>query len=137
MAAYSACGHLARAMQVFDEMRRRTVASWNKVLTACADNERHDLCTELFVDMVEAGSVPGQTTFVVMISAAAELVNLAFGMWVHGLPLLRERLPVFECCFTVYDSAPRAASASFLPIRAKLSAELGNRIGDWGLTSPI
>jgi pentatricopeptide repeat protein len=73
MAAYSACGHLARAMQVFDEMRRRTVVSWNTALTACADNERHDLCAGLFVDMVESGSVLDQTTFVVMISAAAGL----------------------------------------------------------------
>jgi pentatricopeptide repeat protein len=89
MAAYSACGHLSRAMLVFDEMRRRTVVSWNTALTACVDNERHDLCAGLFVDMVESGSVPDQTTFVVMISAFAGLGNLAHGKWAHGQVVAR------------------------------------------------
>lgn len=89
MSAYSACGHLHRAMQVFDEMPRWTVVSWNTVLTACADNGRHDWCAGMFVNMLEAGSVPNQTTFVVMLTAAAELGNLALGKWAHGQVLTR------------------------------------------------
>lgn len=84
MAAYSACGQLERAVQVFDEMPRRTVVSWNTALTACAGNGHHELCVELFAEMLEAGSVPDPTTFVVMLSAAAELGNLALGKWAHG-----------------------------------------------------
>ncbi|KAK3130046.1 hypothetical protein QOZ80_6BG0488200 [Eleusine coracana subsp. coracana] len=89
MAAYSACRQLARAAQVFDEMSRRTVVSWNTALTACADNDRHDRCVGLFAEMVEAGFEPDQTTFVVMLSAAAELGNLALGKWAHGQVVAR------------------------------------------------
>ncbi|XP_040383562.1 pentatricopeptide repeat-containing protein At2g36730 [Oryza brachyantha] len=89
MAAYSACGHLERASQVFDEMPRRTVVSWNTALTACADNDRHQLCIKLLSEMLEAGSVPDPTTFVVMLSAVAELGNLALGKWAHGQVLAR------------------------------------------------
>lgn len=76
-------------MQVFDEMLRRTVVSWNTALTTCADNGRHDRCARMFADMVEAGSVPDQTTFVVMLTTAAELGNLALGKWAHGQVLAR------------------------------------------------
>uniref|UniRef100_A0A0D9W082 Uncharacterized protein n=1 Tax=Leersia perrieri TaxID=77586 RepID=A0A0D9W082_9ORYZ len=89
MAAYSACGCLDRAVQVFDEMPRRTVVSWNTALTACADNGRHDRCVEVFLGMLEAGSVPDSTTFVVMLSAAAELGNLSLGKWAHGQVVAR------------------------------------------------
>ncbi|XP_062198443.1 pentatricopeptide repeat-containing protein At2g36730-like [Phragmites australis] len=89
MAAYSACCHLARAMQMFDEMPHRTVVSWNTALTACADNDCHDRCAGLFAEMVEAGFKPDQTTFVVMLSAAVELGNLALGKWAHGQVVTR------------------------------------------------
>ncbi|PAN12362.1 hypothetical protein PAHAL_2G262700 [Panicum hallii] len=89
MAAYSACGHLGRAMQVFDEMTRRTVVSWNTALTACADNDRHNRCAGMFTEMVEAGFEPDHATFVVMLSAAAELGNLALGKWAHGQVVAR------------------------------------------------
>ncbi|CAM0951339.1 unnamed protein product [Alopecurus aequalis] len=84
MAAYSACGQPARAMQVFDEMPRRTVVSWNTALTACVDNNYHDRCVGLFAAMVEAGFEPDQATFVCMMSAATELGNLPLGKWAHG-----------------------------------------------------
>ncbi|OEL25259.1 Pentatricopeptide repeat-containing protein [Dichanthelium oligosanthes] len=84
MSAYSACGHLGHAMQVFDEMPRRTVVSWNTTLTACADNDHHHRCAGMFAEMVEAGIEPDHTTFLVMLSAAAELGNLALGKWAHG-----------------------------------------------------
>jgi pentatricopeptide repeat protein len=89
MAAYSACGQPARAMQVFDEMPRRTVVSWNTALTACVDNDCHDRCAGLFAAMVEAGFEPDQTTFVCMLSAAAELGNLPLGKWAHGQVVAR------------------------------------------------
>jgi pentatricopeptide repeat protein len=89
MAAYSSCGQPARAMQVFDEMPRRTVVSWNTALTACVDNDRHDRCVGLFAAMVEAGFEPDQTTFVCMMSAAAELGNLPLGKWAHGQVVAR------------------------------------------------
>jgi pentatricopeptide repeat protein len=71
-------------MLVFDEMLRWTVVSWNIVLTVCVDNDCHDWCAEMFVDMVEARSVPDQTTFVVMLTAveAKELGAGQVGAWV-------------------------------------------------------
>lgn len=89
MAAYSSCGHLAGAIQVFDEMPRRTVVSWNTALTACVDNDYHSGCVGLFSAMVEAGFHPDQTTFVCMMSAAAELGNLPLGKWAHGQVVAR------------------------------------------------
>uniref|UniRef100_A0ACD5XRX7 Uncharacterized protein n=1 Tax=Avena sativa TaxID=4498 RepID=A0ACD5XRX7_AVESA len=90
MAAYSACGQPARAMQVFDEMPRRTVVSWNTALTACVDNDQHGRCLGMFSAMLEAGFEPDQTTFVCMMSAAAELGNLPLGKWAHGLVVARQ-----------------------------------------------
>jgi len=40
--------------------------------------------------MVEAGFEPDHTTFVVMLSAAAELGNLALGKWAHGQVVARK-----------------------------------------------
>jgi pentatricopeptide repeat protein len=76
-------------MQVFDGMPRRTVVSWNTALTACVDNDRHDRCVGLFGAMVEARFEPDQTTFVCMMSAAAELGNLPLGKWAHGQVVAR------------------------------------------------
>uniref|UniRef100_A0ACD5Y261 Uncharacterized protein n=1 Tax=Avena sativa TaxID=4498 RepID=A0ACD5Y261_AVESA len=90
MAAYSACGQPARAMQVFDEMPRRTVVSWNTALTTCVDNGHHDHCVGMFSAMLEAGFEPDQTTFVCMMSAATELGNLPLGKWAHGLVVARQ-----------------------------------------------
>ncbi|VAI32869.1 unnamed protein product [Triticum turgidum subsp. durum] len=89
MVAYSACDQPARAMQVFDEMPRRTVVSWSTALTACLDNDCHDRCVGLFTAMVEAGFEPDQTTLVCMMSAAAELGNLPLCKWAHGQVVAR------------------------------------------------
>ncbi|WVZ78578.1 hypothetical protein U9M48_026269 [Paspalum notatum var. saurae] len=117
MAAYSPCRQLGRAMQVFDEMSRRTVVSWNTVLNACADNDRHDLCLGMFAEMVEAGFEPDQTTFVVMLSTAAEMGNLALGKWAHGQVVARRldmTLQLGTAAVDMYAKCGKVSYASHL-----------------------
>ncbi|KAL6600797.1 hypothetical protein ACP70R_045082 [Stipagrostis hirtigluma subsp. patula] len=113
MAAYSACGHLTRAMQMFDEMPRRTLVSWNTALTACADNDRHDRCAGLFAEMVEAGFEPDPTTFVVMLSAAAELGNLALGKWAHGQVVSRRLDMTLQLATAVVNMYAKCGAVSY------------------------
>lgn len=113
MAAYSACRQHAHAMQVFDEMPRRTVVSWNTALTACVDNGYHGQCVDLFAAMVEAEFEPDQTTLVCMMSAAAELGNLPLGKWAHGLVVARRLDTTLQLGTAAVDMYAKCGSVSY------------------------
>ncbi|CAB1184477.1 unnamed protein product [Spirodela intermedia] len=81
---YARCSQLAEARQIFDEMPARTVVSWNSMLSAYTERSCLDESLQLFVWMRRARFEPDETTFVVLLSAAAETSNLGLGKWVHG-----------------------------------------------------
>lgn len=90
---YGSCGRTDDARELFDEMSVRTVVSWNAILSACIDNSLTGESISLFVRMRNCGFEPDQTTYVVLLSATAELGRLNFGRWLHG-QIIGNTLPV-------------------------------------------
>ncbi|OAY70771.1 Pentatricopeptide repeat-containing protein [Ananas comosus] len=91
MLLYGSCARLGDARKVFDDMPLRTVVSWNTMLSACVDNSTPEECIRLFFRMVDSGFELDQPTFLVLLSACAELGCLTFGKWIHGQILQIER----------------------------------------------
>ncbi|XP_020255494.1 pentatricopeptide repeat-containing protein At2g36730-like [Asparagus officinalis] len=84
MLLYGSCGLVYEVCMVFDEMPLRTMVSWNTILTAHVDNSFHEEAIGLLRQMRSDLFEPNETTFVVLLSAAAVLGSLRFGKWVHG-----------------------------------------------------
>lgn len=81
---YGSCHKVKDARRLFDGMPLRTVVSWNTILSAYVDNLLPEEAIGVFTLMRSCGFEPDQTTFVVLLSAGAELGSLRFGRWLHG-----------------------------------------------------
>ncbi|CAA0834948.1 Pentatricopeptide repeat-containing protein [Striga hermonthica] len=75
--AYSKCGDLDGACQLFDEMPQRDVASWNALISGMAQGNRPHQALKLFDTMVEQESrgfmMPNEVTVVGALSACSQL----------------------------------------------------------------
>ncbi|CAA0820288.1 Pentatricopeptide repeat-containing protein [Striga hermonthica] len=60
--AYSKCGSLQEARQVFDEMEVRDALSWNSVIAACEQNKNDETLSQ-FVSMLRLRMEPDEFTF--------------------------------------------------------------------------
>ncbi|KAG6536807.1 hypothetical protein ZIOFF_001876 [Zingiber officinale] len=81
---YSSCSRIDEARQLFEEMSLWTVVSWNTILTAHAENSMAEECAGIFDRMRRCGFDADQTTYVILLSASAELGSLSYGRWLHG-----------------------------------------------------
>lgn len=74
---YAKCGSIKNAQNVFDEMPKRNVVSWNAMITGFAQHGRGIETLEIFEQMQQAGVKPNGITFVCVLSACshAGLVN--------------------------------------------------------------
>ncbi|XP_058096368.1 pentatricopeptide repeat-containing protein At5g56310-like [Magnolia sinica] len=68
---YSKCGCLEKARGVFEKMERKSLITWNSMITACAIHGTVEEAIGLFERMEEAGSRPDSVTFLAVISACA------------------------------------------------------------------
>ncbi|CAL9188079.1 unnamed protein product [Musa hybrid cultivar] len=84
MNLYGSCRRMDEVRRLFDGMSLRTVVSWNTVLSACAHNALPEESIDIFGQMRSCGFEPDQTTYAILLSAAAELGCLSFGRWLHG-----------------------------------------------------
>uniref|UniRef100_A0A7N0V5S1 Pentatricopeptide repeat-containing protein n=1 Tax=Kalanchoe fedtschenkoi TaxID=63787 RepID=A0A7N0V5S1_KALFE len=84
---YGACRKIRDARRVFDEMRERTLVSWNSVISGYAVSLKFVEATEMFFRMGSAGFEADEATFVIMLSACAHLGNLIYGKWLHSMIL--------------------------------------------------
>lgn len=69
--AYSKCGELSMALQVFDNMDLKTVVSWNSMIHGYAIHGDVREASKLFLKMQETGLHPSVVTFLVLISACS------------------------------------------------------------------
>lgn len=81
---YGSCGKIGDARRVFDEMTRRTLVSWNSMVSACVENSKFWDSVEIFVRMRDCGFEPDEFTMVSLLSACVGLGNLSLGKWVHS-----------------------------------------------------
>lgn len=80
---YAKCNLFGCAIQVFDEMPDRDVASWNAVISCYYQHGQPEKAVELFNKMRHAGFDPNSVTFTVVISTCARLLDLERGKEIH------------------------------------------------------
>ena len=68
---YSRCRNIGAALQVFSDI------SWTSIITACAKHGFALKALELFYEMLEAGVMPNEVTYIAVVSACshAGLIN--------------------------------------------------------------
>ncbi|XVF11964.1 hypothetical protein REPUB_Repub08aG0073900 [Reevesia pubescens] len=64
----------------FDEMKERTVASWNSMISCYANNGYHDKGLEIFERMQAESIHPIRITSVILLSLSAKLRDLELGL---------------------------------------------------------
>ncbi|KNA18588.1 hypothetical protein SOVF_069030 [Spinacia oleracea] len=85
MGLYSKCGVLDDVLQVFDEMPKRDIASWNTVISSVVNEQIYDRAFELFHDMVRIDRFRGNhITFSSLISACAGSCAGVLGREIHA-----------------------------------------------------
>ncbi|CAN6455819.1 unnamed protein product [Victoria cruziana] len=80
---YSACGQAEVAFQLFGEMPKKNLVSWNSVVNGFAQNGRPNEALTLFHQMELEGIKPDGFTMVSILSACAELGSMTLGRRIH------------------------------------------------------
>ncbi|KAH9326628.1 hypothetical protein KI387_006806, partial [Taxus chinensis] len=73
---YAKCGSLESARQVFDEMPKRNVVSWNSIIAGCTQHRQCSDGFNLFCHMQMAGVKPDQFTFVSVLRACGDVAAM-------------------------------------------------------------
>lgn len=81
--AYAKCDMFDYAVQLFDEMPERDVASWNTVISCYYQSRQYEKALELFENMKRMGFKPNSVTFTSAISSCARVTDLERGMRIH------------------------------------------------------
>ncbi|CAM6113445.1 unnamed protein product [Calypogeia fissa] len=83
---YLKCGEFLDARQVFDELEKKDVVTWNAMIAGCAKSKQaggHE-AYRLFLQMREEGFEPNATTYLCILNAAASAGALEWVKEVHG-----------------------------------------------------
>ncbi|KAL0441106.1 UNVERIFIED_CONTAM: Pentatricopeptide repeat-containing protein, mitochondrial [Sesamum radiatum] len=85
MDMYGKCGHLKDAVQLFDEMPERDLASWASIFTAYNQADLHKRTLSLFSSMLSRdGLQPDHFIFATLINACASLAAFRLGLQLHA-----------------------------------------------------
>lgn len=68
---YAKCGALARAREIFDGMRERSIVSWTAIIAGYGIHGRGDVALGLFEEMLASGIRPDNVVFVSVLSACS------------------------------------------------------------------
>ncbi|XP_004499531.1 pentatricopeptide repeat-containing protein At5g27110 [Cicer arietinum] len=88
---YGKCGHLEMAIEVFEQMPKKTVVAWNSMITGYGFKGDCFSCIQLFKRMYDEGVKPTLTTLSSIIMACSRSVRLLEGKFVHGY-IIRNRI---------------------------------------------
>ncbi|KAK4341520.1 hypothetical protein RND71_040021 [Anisodus tanguticus] len=81
---YGKCGLLDNAVQLFDEMPQRDLASWASIFTAHNEANQHQTTLSLFPNMLLDTLWPDHFVFASIVKACANLGALKVGKQVHS-----------------------------------------------------
>ncbi|KAH9784451.1 pentatricopeptide repeat-containing protein [Citrus sinensis] len=84
---YLASGDLDSAMNIFDDMSKRTVFSWNKLISGFVSKKLSGRVLGLFLQMIDDDVIPNEATFVGVLRACIGSGNVAVQCvnQIHGL----------------------------------------------------
>lgn len=77
---YSKCGSLEEARKVFDMMERRSLATWNSMISSLGVHGCGDEALALFEEMMEENVMPDAITFVGVLSACIQTHRVDEGL---------------------------------------------------------
>ncbi|TKY61478.1 putative pentatricopeptide repeat-containing protein [Spatholobus suberectus] len=81
---YAKCGSLKIARDLFNKMPHRNIVTWNSMINAYNQYERHHEALDLFFDMWTSDIYPDKATFLSVLSVCAHQCALALGQTVHA-----------------------------------------------------
>jgi len=81
---YAKTGDLDAAHKVFDNMRKRDIASWNAMISGLAQGSRPNEAIALFNRMKDEGWRPNEVTVLGALSACSQLGALKHGQIIHA-----------------------------------------------------
>ncbi|KAG5136610.1 hypothetical protein JHK82_021341 [Glycine max] len=86
IAAYSKCGNLCSAETLFDEIDSglRSVVSWNSMIAAYANFEKHVKAVNCYKGMLDGGFSPDISTILNLLSSCMQPKALFHGLLVHS-----------------------------------------------------
>ncbi|KAK3130748.1 hypothetical protein QOZ80_6BG0497560 [Eleusine coracana subsp. coracana] len=99
---YSKCGHVGKALQVFERMHGKDAAAWTAIICGLATNGQAIRALELFEEMQIGNVIPDGITFIGILNACC-----------HG-GLVDEGRKHFEAMKEVYQIEPRIEHYSCL-----------------------
>ncbi|KAJ7296653.1 hypothetical protein O6H91_Y108900 [Diphasiastrum complanatum] len=82
---YGKCEDLQSALQVFDTMPEQNVATWNAMISTCAQTGETSMAFELFRQMPDEGMQYDKLTFVSILGACISAAELVEGRNIHTL----------------------------------------------------
>ncbi|KAH9319020.1 hypothetical protein KI387_020789, partial [Taxus chinensis] len=84
LTGYAQIGRTGDARQLFDTMPERCMVSWSAMIAGYSQNDNWEDALILFVQMLQAGVKPNQSTLASVLSACGGLVALENGIQVHA-----------------------------------------------------
>ncbi|KAK7262458.1 hypothetical protein RJT34_30031 [Clitoria ternatea] len=84
---YSKCKRVDIAASVFDNLKQKTIVTWNAMILGYAHNGRVNEALNLFCTMQSQGIKPDSFTLVSVITALAHLSVTRQAKWIHGLAI--------------------------------------------------
>ncbi|KAK6928122.1 Pentatricopeptide repeat [Dillenia turbinata] len=85
LAMYMNCREQLRARQVFDDMEKRSVVSWNTMINGYFRNGCFEQALRFFELMMESGEKPDCATIVSVLPVCGHLENLGLGRQIHAM----------------------------------------------------
>ncbi|CAN4113559.1 unnamed protein product [Withania somnifera] len=82
---YSRVNEMELARRLFDESPKKSLASWNAMISGYAQNGLTEMAMSLFREMQKLDIHPNPVTITSILSACAQLGTLSMGKWVHDL----------------------------------------------------
>ncbi|KAM3269935.1 pentatricopeptide repeat-containing protein [Capsicum chacoense] len=82
---YSRLNVMELARRLFDEFPKKSLASWNAMISGYAQNGLTEMAISLFREMQKLDIHPNPVTITSILSACAQLGTLSMGKWVHDL----------------------------------------------------
>ncbi|KAI5068676.1 hypothetical protein GOP47_0017021 [Adiantum capillus-veneris] len=91
MDMYAKCWHVDSARQVFCQLRKVDIISWNVIMTGCFQQGLHEETFAYYLQMQKIGIQPNDITFMLALKACTGCSLLVNGKKIH--------VQIFESCF--------------------------------------
>jgi pentatricopeptide repeat protein len=88
---YAKCGMVAKAREAFEELPKRSVISWNALISGYSQQGLGDEALEVFEQMKHEQFIPNAVTYVCVLDACSSIGYLVMGEEIH-LEMLKKGL---------------------------------------------